>query len=77
MDFIKIDGAFVKTIVDDPIHLAMVRSINEIGQVMGKQTIAEFVESETILEQLRGVGINYAQGYRIGRPRPIEEMCAH
>ena len=72
--FLKIDGAFVKAIVDDNINQAMVRSINEIGQVMGKQTIAEFVENKAILEKLRGIGINYAQGYGIDRPRPIEQM---
>ena len=49
----------------------MVRSINEIGQVMGKETIAEFVESDDILEVVRNMGINYAQGYAIGRPVPI------
>lgn len=74
VQFLKIDGAFVKAIVDDNINHAMVRSINEIGQVMGKQTIAEFVENEAILERLRGMGINYAQGYGIDRPRPIEQM---
>ena len=72
--FLKIDGAFVKAIVDDCINQAMVRSINEIGQVMGKQTIAEFVENDAILEKLRRIGINYAQGYGIDRPRPIEQM---
>ena len=74
VDFLKIDGMFVKDIVDDPIDFAMVRSINEIGHVMGKQTIAEFVENEDILEKLREIGVDYAQGYGIGRPRPIEEI---
>jgi EAL domain-containing protein (putative c-di-GMP-specific phosphodiesterase class I) len=52
----------------------MVNSINQIGQVMGKQTIAEFVESRAILEKLREIGIDYAQGYGIVPPRHIEEM---
>lgn len=74
VDFIKIDGVFVKDIMHDPIALAMVNSINDIGHVMGKKTIAEFVESEGILQKLREIGVDYAQGYSIGRPQPIEEM---
>ncbi len=76
VDFLKIDGMFVKDIVDDPIALAMVRSINEIGQVMGKQTIAEFVENDAILEKLREISIDYAQGFGVGRPRPLSEMIS-
>ncbi|MGD8587313.1 MAG: PAS domain S-box protein [Chromatiales bacterium] len=74
VDFLKIDGLFVKDILDDPMDLAMVKSINEIGKVMGKLTIAEFVENTDILEKLREIGVDYAQGYAIGRPRPIDEM---
>ncbi|MFQ6023648.1 MAG: PAS domain S-box protein [Acidiferrobacterales bacterium] len=74
VDLIKIDGVFVKDIVDDPIAFAMVNSINEIGHVMGKQTIAEFVENEVILKKLKEIGVDYAQGYAVGRPRPIDEM---
>ena len=70
---LKIDGAFVKDILDDPLNLALVKSINEIGHVMGKQTIAEFVENEAILVKLREIGVDYAQGYGIARPRPIED----
>ncbi len=73
MDFLKIDGAFVKDIVDDPVDLAMVRSINDVGTVMGKATIAEFVENEEILRMLSDIGVDYAQGYGIGRPTPAEE----
>ena len=74
VDFLKIDGAFVKDIVDDPIDFAMVKSINEIGHVMGKRTIAEFVENDAISLRLAELGVDYAQGYGIGRPQPIEEM---
>jgi diguanylate cyclase (GGDEF)-like protein/PAS domain S-box-containing protein len=76
VDFLKIDGIFVKDILDDPMDLAMVRSINEIGQVMGKQTIAEFVENDAILEKLREIGVDYAQGYGISRPEPLEKLLA-
>jgi len=74
VDFLKIDGVFVKDVVDDPINLAMVKSINDIGKVMGKRTIAEFVENDEILVKLREVGVDYAQGYRIGRPQPLDRL---
>ncbi len=70
VEIVKIDGQFVRDIDDDPIHFALVKSINEIGHVMGKQTIAEFVESEAVLERLREIGVDYAQGYCLGRPGP-------
>ena len=76
VDFLKIDGMFVKGMVDDPIDFAMVKSINEMGHVMGKKTIAEFAENDAILAGLRKLGVDYAQGYGIGAPRPIEEMVS-
>ena len=75
VDFLKIDGLFVKDIVEDPIDLAMVRCINDIGHVMGKQTIAEFVENENILDKLRQIGVDYAQGYGISGLSAIEDMA--
>ncbi len=74
VDYLKIDGMFVKGIVDDPIDHAMVKSINEIGHVMGMQTIAEFVENDEIKDMLTKIGINYAQGYAIGKPRSFDEL---
>ncbi len=74
VDFLKIDGMFVKDMVDDPIDYAMVKSINEIGHVMGMQTIAEFVENDEIKESLMQMGVNFAQGYGVGKPQPFEEM---
>ena len=71
VDFLKIDGAFVKDMVEDPIDLAMVRAINEIGQLMGKQTIAEYVENAAIRDQLREVGVDFVQGFALSRPQPI------
>ncbi len=76
VDFLKIDGLFVIDILDDPMDLAMVKSINEIGHVMGKQTIAEFVENDAVLEKLKEIGVDYAQGYGIGKPRPIDQKLA-
>lgn len=74
VDYLKIDGAFVKDIVDDPVDFAMVKAINEMGHVMGKRTVAEFVENEAILRKLREIGVDYAQGYGIAKPRPLGEM---
>ena len=73
VDFIKIDGSFVKDIADDEIDFAFVKSITEIGRVMGKQTIAEFVENEIILAKLQHIGVDFAQGYGIGMPVPVDE----
>ncbi len=72
VDYLKIDGSFVKDIVDDPIDRAMVRSINEIGHIMGKRTIAEYVENEAVLDVLRKIGVDYAQGYGVSKPQPLE-----
>ncbi len=74
VDYLKIDGMFIKDIVDDPIDHAMVKSINEIGQVMGMQTIAEFVENDEIKGMLREVGVNFAQGYGIDKPLLFKEL---
>jgi diguanylate cyclase (GGDEF)-like protein/PAS domain S-box-containing protein len=74
VDYLKIDGAFVRDIVTDPIDRAFVEAINRIGQVMGKETIAEFVENDAILRELNYIGVNYAQGYGIARPVPLESL---
>ncbi|GEM_PF-736124 len=74
VDYLKIDGIFVKDMVDDPIDRAMVKSINDIGQVMGMRTIAEFVENDEIMDMLRDVGVDYAQGYGIGKPMDFHEL---
>lgn len=76
VDYVKIDGIFVKDILDDQVDLAMVRSINDIGHLMGKKTIAEFVENQAIADTLKQVGVDYAQGYGISKPRPIESLVA-
>ncbi len=73
VDFLKIDGSFIKDIERDPIDLAMVQAINAIGHVMGLKTIAEFVESEAVLQRLIEIGLDYGQGYHIGEPRPLAD----
>ncbi|VAW57303.1 diguanylate cyclase/phosphodiesterase (GGDEF & EAL domains) with PAS/PAC sensor(s) [hydrothermal vent metagenome] len=68
VNILKIDGGFVKNIVNDPVDFAMVKSIHDIGKTMGMLTIAEFVETEAIIDKLREIGIDYAQGYAIAKP---------
>jgi diguanylate cyclase (GGDEF)-like protein/PAS domain S-box-containing protein len=72
VDYLKIDGIFVQDICNDEIDLAMVKSINEIGHLMGKKTIAEFVESEGVYDKIVELGVDYAQGYWISQPVPLE-----
>ncbi|MDZ7655346.1 MAG: EAL domain-containing protein [Sulfurimicrobium sp.] len=74
VDYLKIDGSFVSDMIDDPIDCAMVESINNIGHVLGIKTIAEFVENEAILAKLQSIGVDYAQGYGIAKPRPLDDM---
>ncbi|OYT96298.1 MAG: diguanylate cyclase [Pseudomonas sp. PGPPP3] len=73
VDFVKIDGSFVKEIERSPSDLAMVKSINEIAHVLGRKTIAEYVETQSIREQLAALGVDYVQGYGVERPRPLSE----
>lgn len=74
VDFLKIDGLFVKGLIEDPIDLAMVKSINDIGHVLNLKTIAEFVENQAILDKLKDMGVDYSQGYHIAKPRPLIEL---
>lgn len=72
VDYLKIDGCFVKNISNDPISQAIVKGFNDIAHAMNLKTIAEFVEDDTILKKLRTIGVDYAQGYAIGRPVSLE-----
>jgi len=74
VDYIKIDGSFVKDMAGDPIDRAMVVAINQIGHVMKIQTIAEWVENEETLLLLRQLGVDFAQGYHTGKPAPVKLM---
>jgi len=75
-DYLKIDGSFVGNISRDRVDYAMVRSITDIGHVMGKKVIAESVENDAVLEKLREIGVDYAQGFGVAEPRPIDEIDA-
>lgn len=74
VNYVKIDGVFVKNIVKNNIDRAMVRSINDVAHTMGKMTVAEFVEDEAALELLNEIGVDYAQGYGIGQPESIDKL---
>ena len=71
---LKIDGSFVKDIVESPTDRMMVRSMNELGKFLGMKTVAEFVENEEILEILKEIGVDYAQGYALHKPMPISQL---
>lgn len=72
-DYLKIDGAFVRDMLDDPMNAAIVQAVNSIGHVAGLKTIAEFVEHPGIQKKLTEIGVDFAQGYGIHKPEPIED----
>ncbi|HYE36173.1 DUF1631 family protein [Methylocaldum sp.] len=74
VDYLKIDGSFVRDMASNDADYAMVKSMNEIGHSLGIKTIAEYVENDAILEKLREIGVDYAQGYHIGKPILIEDL---
>ncbi len=76
VSFLKIDGKFVKDIVNDPMDRAMVESINQVSHVMGIQTVAEMVPGSAAVDRLRALGVDYAQGNWLSAPSPMEEVCA-
>jgi diguanylate cyclase (GGDEF)-like protein/PAS domain S-box-containing protein len=73
IDYLKIDGSFVKNIMNNSFDSAIVATINEIGHLMGIKTVAEFVETKEIFEKLHMLKVDFAQGYWIAMPRPLEE----
>ncbi|MEE8625259.1 MAG: EAL domain-containing protein, partial [Acidiferrobacterales bacterium] len=73
VDFLKIDGSFIKDTANEPIDYAMVKIINQIGHVMNILTIAESVEQRSVLVKLKELGVDYAQGFEITEPTPLNE----
>jgi diguanylate cyclase (GGDEF)-like protein/PAS domain S-box-containing protein len=73
VDFIKIGGHYVRGVVDDPVYGTIVAAINKVGLLMGIATIAEEVDSEPVLQQLRSLGIGYAQGHAVAFPQPLAD----
>ena len=64
----------MRGIIGDPVNLSMVKAINQIGHTMGMRTVAEYVDNPEVLQALRDIGIDYAQGYLLGKPQPLSEM---
>ncbi len=75
IDYLKIDGSLVKNLATDNIDREMVRAINEIGHTVGAHTIAEFVEDDETLQELRTMGVDYAQGYGLSKPQALTELA--
>jgi len=73
VNYLKIDGSFVRNIDSDKVNAAMVNAINQLGVVMGIKTIAEFVENDDIIRKLADIGVDYAQGYGVASPKPLED----
>jgi diguanylate cyclase (GGDEF)-like protein/PAS domain S-box-containing protein len=74
VDFLKIDGQFIAQIAADPVDRSMVEAIGKVGRALGIATIAECVETAVVLEELKRLGVDYAQGYFIARPLPIAQL---
>jgi diguanylate cyclase (GGDEF)-like protein/PAS domain S-box-containing protein len=76
VDFLKIDGQFIRNLVNDPLDQAAVRCFVEVARLVGMKTVAEFVDSEAALARLRDLGVDHAQGYLIHKPEPIDDLIA-
>ncbi len=75
VDYLKIDGSFVRNIVTDPVDRAMADTINRVGHIMGLQTIGEYAESAEVISELRTLGVDFAQGYGVQRPQPLPPIA--
>ncbi len=76
VDYLKIDGVFVKDVIDDAIDAEMVKSINHLGHKMGKLTIAEFVENDRVRQRMIDIGVDFVQGYGVARPCLLEDLLS-
>ncbi|PZQ76481.1 MAG: hypothetical protein DI563_06900 [Variovorax paradoxus] len=74
VDFIKIDGQFIRDVVDDPLDEAAVRCFVDVARVVGVRTVAEFVDRPAVLARVKEIGIDFAQGYLVHRPEPLEAL---
>jgi len=74
IDYLKIDGQFVRDLTTDPLDEVMVRMCQELAKVLGVKTVAEFIENQEILEAVKAIGVDYAQGYHLARPRPAMQL---
>jgi diguanylate cyclase len=76
VDYLKIDGQFVRDVVDDPLDEAAVRCFAEVARIVGVKTVAEFVDRPEVLAKLTALGIDYAQGFLLHRPEPLNELLS-
>jgi diguanylate cyclase len=74
VDLLKIDGSFIRDVIDDPLDDAAVRCFVDVARVVGVKTVAEFVDREQVLARVREIGIDYGQGFYLHRPEPIENL---
>jgi EAL domain-containing protein (putative c-di-GMP-specific phosphodiesterase class I) len=77
VDTLKIDGQFVRDLVDDPLDEVAVRCFTDVAKVMTMQTVAEFVDKPAVLQRLRAMDVDYAQGYLLHEPAPLDQLLAH
>jgi len=76
VDYLKIDGSFIRDMTRNEVDVALVSSMHETSRFLGIKTIAESVENEETLAQLKTIGVNYVQGYLTGRPKHIDQIAA-
>ena len=74
VDYLKIDGQFISHVSDDPVDRSMVEAICKVGRALGIETVAECVESQAVLDELKRIGVDYAQGYFLAKPEPMERL---
>jgi diguanylate cyclase (GGDEF)-like protein/PAS domain S-box-containing protein len=75
VDYLKIDGQFITQIATDAVDRSMVEAISKVGRALGIATVAEWVESEAVLEELKRIGVDFAQGYHLARPLPLAQLA--
>jgi len=74
VDYLKIDGQFIRDLIEDPLHEAAVRCFVDVAKIIGVKTVAEFVDRAEVLAKLREIGIDYAQGFLLHRPEPLQHL---
>jgi diguanylate cyclase (GGDEF)-like protein/PAS domain S-box-containing protein len=74
VDFLKIDGQFISHVAHDPVNRSMVEAIGRVGRALGIATVAECVETQAVLDELKRIGVDFAQGFLLAHPQPIEQL---
>jgi EAL domain-containing protein (putative c-di-GMP-specific phosphodiesterase class I) len=74
VDFLKIDGQFINHVAEDPVNRSMVEAIGKVGRALGIATVAEGVETQAVLDELKRIGVDFAQGFYLARPAPLEQL---